>query len=230
MNGKALFVMALQAILFLSADSGLFAQTETTGAVAGTVSDPSGAAVPNATITLRDLARGNAQTTTSGAAGTYRLELLTPGDYVLTVKATGFELSEQRVIVSVGQWSTLDVKLNLGAQSGSVFVKEAAAPLIQAENGNVSATINETQTQNIPNPGNDITYIAQLGLGIDHEYVRGLRQLCKLWNFSGFEPFYCERNGRCQCLREREQLRRDGPTTWAKRDTGGGSRFQRILR
>jgi len=164
-NGKALFVMALQAILFLSADSGLFAQTETTGAVAGTVSDPSGAAVPNATITLRDLARGNAQTTTSGAAGTYRLELLTPGDYVLTVKATGFELSEQRVIVSVGQWSTLDVKLNLGAQSGSVFVKEAAAPLIQAENGNVSATINETQTQNIPNPGNDITYIAQLAPG-----------------------------------------------------------------
>jgi len=165
MNRKTWVVIVLLVAFFLSADSRLFAQSQTTGAIAGTVTDPSNAAVPGATVTLSSPARGTSQTATSGASGGFRFDLLEPGDYTVTVRATGFETLNEKASVVVGQVTSRDLRLVLGAQTQSITVTVEAAPLIQADNANVAATITETQAQNIPNPGNDITYIAQIAPG-----------------------------------------------------------------
>src|SRR6516165_6656530 len=68
-----------------------FAQSLTSGSVTGTVTDPSGAAVPNATVTLKNNDTGAAQNTTTNSTGAYRFALLNPGSYGISVKATGFQ-------------------------------------------------------------------------------------------------------------------------------------------
>ncbi len=69
----------------------------------GSFTDPSGAAVPNATVTLNNTATGESRTTTTGASGEYRFALLLPGNYEVGVKQSGFAPASQNVVVSVGQ-------------------------------------------------------------------------------------------------------------------------------
>ena len=144
--------------------SQLLAQTSTTGVLAGAVIDPTGALVPDANITLQDVARGATQSTTANKQGEYRFELLLPGTYSVTVKAKGFQSIVQRVEVTVGAVTTDNLKLSLGTETTTVEVS-GEAPLMQTESGNVNATVLETQAANIPNPGNDLTYMAQIAPG-----------------------------------------------------------------
>jgi hypothetical protein len=164
MNRKLFAALVLLGVFFVCAVPGLFAQTQTTGAIAGTITDPANAAVPSAAVTLQSIEKGTSQTATSGASGEYRFDLLLPGSYTVSVKASGFQTLLQKATVTVGQVSIVDLRLALGAQTQTITV-EAATPLLQAENANVAATISETQAQNIPNPGNDITFIAQMAPG-----------------------------------------------------------------
>src|SRR6516165_5758829 len=99
-------VLALVAILSL-AGSQLMAQSLLTGDVAGTVSDPTGAVISNAPVTLTSLDRGDTQTSSTNAAGYYRFALLKPGQYSVVVSQSGFKKIEQKTAVSVGQTTTL---------------------------------------------------------------------------------------------------------------------------
>ncbi len=137
---------------------------ETTGDITGVVTDPSGSVIPSATVTLKDETKGVTQQTTTNAQGTYRFYLLTPGPYTVSVTATGFQTTNRRVDVAVGQIQTVGFQLTLGASSSSVTVTEAA-PLLQTDNGDTSTTLNQQQISQVPNPGNDLTYIAQLAPG-----------------------------------------------------------------
>jgi Carboxypeptidase regulatory-like domain len=201
MNRNDLVGMVLVAAFFLSIGSSLLAQTGTTGAIVGTVADPSGASVPGAIITLEDIAKGTRQTSTSGPAGEYRFDLVPPSDYIISVKATGFEIFNQRIVVAIGQVSAVDIKLVLGAQTQTITVSEEATPLIQADTANVASTINEKQAQNLPNPGNDITYIAQIapgstmstGAGYGNFSSYGLSGASNLFTLNGMDdndPFF----------------------------------------
>jgi outer membrane receptor protein involved in Fe transport len=158
----------------------LLAQTTTTGDISGIVSDPTGAVVPDAKITLKDVGRGASQDTATNKDGAYRFYLLPPGAYKVSVAVTGFQAVTQTVEVAVGQVATVNLQLALGAASQTVVVTEQA-PLIQVDSGNVAATISETQAANVPNPGNDITYIAQLAPGTVGNTAGG-----GLGNFSSF--------------------------------------------
>jgi Carboxypeptidase regulatory-like domain len=165
MNFKRFFLTLLALVISsICSPRLLVAQSLTTGSIAGVVSDQSGAVVPDAKIALRGSAQGDTRDRTTGKDGGYRFDLLNPGSYVVTVTATGFESSNRSVEVAVGQVSTANLQLKLGEASTTVTV-EATAPLLNTENGNVSSTINESQSANIPNPGNDITYMAQLAPG-----------------------------------------------------------------
>jgi hypothetical protein len=132
-----------------------FAQSVTTGDVVGTVQDPSGAVVPNATITLRNQSTGVTQTTRTNSNGGYRFTLLQPGRYTVTATQEGFGSVAQAAQVGVGQISTINVQLAVGQASQTVEVT-AAAPLLQTETGNISTTFNTQQIENVPNPGNDM--------------------------------------------------------------------------
>jgi Carboxypeptidase regulatory-like domain/TonB dependent receptor len=165
MNWKRFLAVAVALLAALSIGSGrLAAQTTTTGDITGVVTDPSGSIVPSATVTLKDETKGVTQESTTNAQGTYRFYLLTPGPYTISVTSAGFQTTSRRVDVAVGQVQTVGFQLTLGASSSSVVVTEAA-PLLQTDNGDTSTTLNQQQIANVPNPGNDLTYIAQLAPG-----------------------------------------------------------------
>ena len=140
------------------------AQTTTSGTIVGKVTDPSGAVVPDAKVELRDLEKGTAQETKANKDGSYRFDLLLPGNYSVSATSAGFQTTTRQVAVAVGQVSSIDFQLSVGANTETVTVTEQT-PLLQTESGNVGANVSETQAANIPNPGNDLTYIAQLAPG-----------------------------------------------------------------
>lgn len=156
------------------------AQTQTTGDIAGTVSDPSGGLVPNATVVLKSNDRGTSQEMKTNKEGSYRFYLVMPGVYSITVSAAGFKSSQSTLQVNLGQITTGDVRLTVGSSATTVTVTEEA-PLTNSENGNVSSTLNEKQVQGIPNSGNDITFSAQLAAGSVSNTAGG-----GLGNFSSF--------------------------------------------
>lgn len=165
MNWKRFFVVAFALLVAMSLGSArLAAQTSTTGDVAGTVTDPSGATVPEAKVTLTDDTKGTTQETKTNKDGVYHFYLLSPGPYTVSVTATGFQSFTRHSNVSVGQIATLDIQLSVGASSTTVTVTESV-PLLQTENGDTARTVTEQQVQNVPNPGNDMSAIAQLAPG-----------------------------------------------------------------
>jgi hypothetical protein len=158
----------------------LAAQTQTTGDVAGVVTDASGAVVPDAKVVLKSNDRGSSQDVTTSKDGVYRFFLLAPGSYTVIVSAAGFQTSQQVVQINLGQIATADVHLSVGSSNTTVTVSEEA-PLVESENGNVSSTLSEKQIQEMPNSGNDITFNAQLAAGSVSNTAGG-----GLGNFSSF--------------------------------------------
>src|SRR5579871_4219762 len=80
-----------------------FAQSLISGDVAGTITDPSAAVIPNVAVTLKSLDTGAIQNTTSNQAGAYRFSLLKPGHYLVSAAQSGFQKAERQVTVEVGQ-------------------------------------------------------------------------------------------------------------------------------
>src|SRR5260370_24603639 len=91
--------------------------------VTGTITDPSGAVVPNASVTVTEVATSVSSHTTSSSAGTYSFKGLTPGQYTVTVEASGFKKAVQaNVTVEVSKTDTVDVPLSTGAANETVQV------------------------------------------------------------------------------------------------------------
>jgi hypothetical protein len=142
-----------------------FAQTLTTGAIAGTVVDQSGAVVPGATVTATNLGTGAVRSVVTGAAGTYELTLLDPADYRVRVGAKGFRTVEQGPIsVGLSRTASFNVTLEVGQTTQLVEVT-GAAPLIETSNPNTTTTVSSNALATLPNPGNDLSYVAQVSAG-----------------------------------------------------------------
>jgi carboxypeptidase family protein len=151
-------------LLVLCLSNELSAQTATSGGLTGVVSDPSQAVVPDAVVEIRDNSKGTTQTAKTDGNGVYRFFFLAPGNYTLTVAHPGFREESQNINVLLGPAGTRNITLEIAKQNAAVKVT-GEAPLIQAENGDVSTTMNPTQISEVPNPGNDLTYIAQTAPG-----------------------------------------------------------------
>jgi hypothetical protein len=158
-----LAVVSLFSLLLIVASTS-FAQTVTSGDIVGTITDPSGAAVPNATVTLKNNDTGATQTATSNSTGAYRFQLLNPGSYTVSASSSGFQATKHETQVAVGQASTVNIKLQVATAATTVEVSGAGG-VIQTENANVSTTISPQIVSNIPNPGNDLTYYVQTAPG-----------------------------------------------------------------
>jgi hypothetical protein len=141
-----------------------YAQTNISGDVAGTVTDPSGASIVGATVILTSKSTGAVSQTRSSSTGSYRISLLKPGEYVLKVSSAGFRDTASAVIVSVGQVATQNIRMALGTAAQTVEVS-ANEELLQVEDADVSTAVTLEQTQNLPNPGNDLTFWAQTSPG-----------------------------------------------------------------
>jgi hypothetical protein len=160
---KRLILVAFAALFgALWVPAGLKAQTMTTGSVRGVVTNPKNAVVVNAEVMLTNNAKGTIQTVKTSLSGTYQFGLLDPGSYTLMVTYTGFQQQTKIVTVPLGEPVTVDFQLSVQPQGP---VRAQAASLLHKENGNAGITLSRMQAQQIPNPGNDMTYLAQFSPG-----------------------------------------------------------------
>ena len=152
----------LLAVLLVTASPAnkLNAQTTTSGGLTGVVTDPSHAVVPDAGVEIKDDAKGTVESTKTDRQGVYQFFFLAPGRYTLTVTHVGFREAKRTVNILLGPPVSVNVTLAIGEASTRITVRDEA-PLLQAENGDVSATMSQKQIAEVPNPGNDLTYIVQ---------------------------------------------------------------------
>jgi hypothetical protein len=143
----------------------LMAQSAGTSALAGTITDPSGAAIPNVTVTLTNNDNGQSRTTTTGADGTYRFTLLVPGNYRVRFAANGFKTSEvASEQLNVTETQALDRTLEVGAQSEQVTV-EAAAEALQTESSTLGTTVSSQQVTGLPLSNRNYTQLLTMAAG-----------------------------------------------------------------
>ena len=126
----------------------LWAQTET-GQLSGTVTDPAGAAVPSAAITVKSVTTGATRNTNTSGSGDYTVSSLLPDRYEITVAAPGFASVKQEFEITVGGKATGDFHLKLGTSSTTVEVSEAAIQ-INTETQTLSQTISRQDIANMP--------------------------------------------------------------------------------
>jgi hypothetical protein len=142
----------------------LNAQTTTSGGVTGVVTDKSLAALPHADVEIRDVNKGTIESTKTDRDGVYRFFFLSPSQYTLTVVHDGFRNESRSVTVLLGTPVTVNITLEI-AKANMQLLVTAEAPLVEGDNGDVSITMSQRQISELPNPGNDLTYIAQTAPG-----------------------------------------------------------------
>src|SRR5215467_7157836 len=162
------------------------------GQFAGTVTDPSGAAVPNAKIVISNQSTGLSVSATSNATGAFSVAELPPGVYKITIEAAGFKtFSDVGVTLNAGSTAHIDAKMTLG-QTREVVEVTGEASQVNTEEAKLATTISTTQIENLPLNGRNVYDLMQLAPGavnvngVDFEnghgtVVNGLRE-----DFNGF--------------------------------------------
>src|SRR5215472_13609598 len=120
------------------------------GSITGSVSDPAGAVVPNATIEIRNIETGAVYTAGTSATGNYTLAQLPAGKYELSSTVPGFKkYVRQSITVNVAETYRVDIALEVGSSAESITVTEAA-PLLKTESGELSHTVDTATMNNLP--------------------------------------------------------------------------------
>jgi hypothetical protein len=123
-GSRVVIVLLVSWLLITSFSPAAMSQTAGTGALTGTITDSSGAVVPNATCTLTSVDTGQMRTATTAADGAYKFNLLPPGNYSMRIEANGFTPIEiSSVTVTVTETAVLDRNLQVGAQTQTVTVE-----------------------------------------------------------------------------------------------------------
>ena len=142
------------------------AQSATTGAIGGTVSDASGASLPGATVNVTSVSTGTTRTIKSNSSGEFLVPELDPGQYTVTFTAEGFETFEQSsVLVTVGSISTVTSALKPGAVTNKVEVTAEESPM-HTEDSTISTTIDTATIDNLPMHGERWSDFARLTPGV----------------------------------------------------------------
>jgi hypothetical protein len=145
-------------LLFASTLPGM-AQT-VTGAVRGTITDPSGAIVSGATVTATNTATGVQTTATTNQTGEYSLRFLQIGSYTLAVQASGFERAAYGPFsLEIDQMAKIDIPLHIGSASTSVEVSDQAQPILETENPTLGETFTENTINSVPLNGRDFSQL-----------------------------------------------------------------------
>ncbi|MBS1850528.1 MAG: TonB-dependent receptor [Acidobacteria bacterium] len=168
----------LQLWCFLFAASlGLWAQSNTQGALVGTAKDPSGAVIAKTKITAVNVATGISATTTSNEQGDYSFPLLKPGKYNVTAQADGFNQREiTGVTIGVGDTVRVDMSLQIGS-AGQVITVSSSAAQVNTENAERGDVVTSDQIQHLPLNGREFLRLAALEPGaISGNPKRGVRQ------------------------------------------------------
>ncbi len=133
------------------------------GSIFGNVTDNTGAAIPGATVTITDEAKGTVVTVQSGASGDYSVEHLIPDLYDVKVTYQGFETFEAKGIqVNADTSPKVDAQLTVGGSSTTVEVSADTIPVLKTDRADVSTVLSSQQVANLPTSGRNFTNLQLL--------------------------------------------------------------------
>jgi Carboxypeptidase regulatory-like domain/TonB dependent receptor-like, beta-barrel len=145
---KIFSVFAVLLLLFSGSKAGM--SQGITGSITGSVTDPSGAVIPGATVTVRNVVTNAVRTVNSSDAGTFTVTQLPPGPYSLKVDKSGFKSYQQSgITLAIDQAAKIDVRLTVGSAEQNVEVT-SMGPVIQTEDSSVGQVIDSQAIQNTP--------------------------------------------------------------------------------
>ena len=158
-------IATVSLLILFSASGFVFAQSNTSG-IAGTVTDPNGAVIPNATVVVRNVETNARRTVTSNGEGFYSIPQLPAGKYEVTLSGQSFkEQVFPNVLISVGQVATIDAQL---AVSGAVIELDSdwgITPLVDQQGSDVDTVIATREIENLPLNGRNYLELALLTPG-----------------------------------------------------------------
>src|SRR6201991_1050416 len=150
------------------------AQSTTTGAVGGVVTNPNKEVVPGAAVTVRNVETNKEDNATTDDAGRFKVANLQPGKYAVTVNSAGFSpLTQENIVVEVGRETSLEVALTVGQVTGTVDVT-AEAPVINTTQQDFSTNLNQTSINELPVNGRRWSNFAVLTPGATPDGTFGL--------------------------------------------------------
>src|ERR1017187_532930 len=157
--------LKLVTLFALLASAALFAQ-EFRGTISGVVTDPTGAAITGAKITVTEIQTGTRVPTVSDNSGQYTAAFLLPGEYDISVQSPGFKVAVRKgVHVGAGDHQVIDVKLDVGDVATSVEVT-ADASLLNTENASLGQAISSKEVSELPINGRTPMMAASLSIGV----------------------------------------------------------------
>lgn len=153
---RSIFLVGLALLL----TGGIWAQSTTDGAIGGTVTDPSGAILPSATVSATNLGTARTSSATTDGAGHYLIGHLQPGTYSLEITAKGFGgFKAPNVIVEVGRATAIDATLGVEAQRETI-VTTSEAPVLVTDRADFTTNVNSTSLENLPMNGRRWSFYA----------------------------------------------------------------------
>lgn len=184
----------------------VFAQSTVTGGISGTISDPQGGVVPNASVTVTNTGTNQSSTVSSSDDGGFRVTNLNPGTYTVEVAAiSGFAPAKaENIIVEIGRATQVEIKLSVGTATAIVEVV-SDAPVINTDDNSNSTNINETSIMELPINGRRASDFVRLTPGVNPEgdfglnSFRGLSALLNNNTLDGTDnnnTFFSEERGR----------------------------------
>jgi len=145
----------------------IFAQTSTTS-LRGTVTDPKGAVVPKAGVTLNDASTGFSRRTTTDDQGVYQFLQIPPATYSVTVEAAGFsKVKQENVVLQVNSPATLNIPLEIHATEVTVEVS-GVAPVVNTADASIGNAFTAQQLASLPTEGRDPVAILSLQPGVTY--------------------------------------------------------------
>jgi hypothetical protein len=197
--------LSLICLLLLGLSSIAAAQSTTTGAIGGVVSNPNKEVVPGASISVKNVETNKEDAATTDDSGRFKVANLQPGRYAVTVNSSGFSaITQENVVVEVGRETNLEISLSVGPVTGSVDVS-AEAPVINTTQQDFSSNINQTSINELPINGRRWSNFALLTPGavpdgnfglISFRGISGLLNNNTIDGGDNNQAFFAEERGR----------------------------------
>lgn len=166
--------LSLLCLLLLGLSSIAAAQSTTTGAIGGVVSNPNKEVVPGAAVTVKNVETNKEDSATTDDSGRFKVANLQPGRYSVKIASSGFsDVTQENVVVEIGRETSLEIALSVGPVTGTVDVS-AEAPVINTTQQDFSTNINQTSINELPINGRRWSNFALLTPGAVPDGAFGL--------------------------------------------------------
>ena len=204
---QSFFRAGAASALVIAFAAGAHGQTTTTGAISGSVLDPSGSSTPNASVTIRNRSTNAEVHATADGRGFFNVLQLQPGEYTVAISAPGFaDYQAESVAVEVGQTTTLHPTLSVASAGTQTVQVSGAAPLIDTTGPDFATNLNREEIQELPINGRRWSDLTLLTPGVVSDSngfgllsIRGISPLLNNVEIDGADDnqaFFSEERGR----------------------------------